>query len=115
MKKLVYILLVVFLFPFGEAWRGFAQNLDSLWKVYNNTAQPDTNRVKAIDAIAWSYKSNKPDTAIILAKQELALAVALIGVEGQTKAGKNRSCLKASPNEAPLNIRSRININLSVM
>ncbi len=51
-----------------------AQNLDSLWKVYNNTSQADTNRLKAIHKIAWSYSSNNPDTAIILAGQELKLA-----------------------------------------
>ncbi len=48
--------------------------MDSLWTVYNNMNQADTNRLKAIQDIAWSYRSNKPDTAIILAEQERHLA-----------------------------------------
>ncbi len=71
MKKLLYILLFVILNLFQHL---YAQNLDSLWKAYNNTTQPDTNRLKAIDDIAWSYNSNNPDTAIVLANEELKLA-----------------------------------------
>jgi tetratricopeptide (TPR) repeat protein len=54
----------------------FPQNktLDSLWSVYNNKSQADTNRLKAIDVLAWQLRINKPDTAIILAEQELNLA-----------------------------------------
>jgi len=52
----------------------FAQNLDSLWTVYNNKSQTDTNRLNAIHAIAKSYVGNSPDTAIILAEQELKFA-----------------------------------------
>jgi tetratricopeptide (TPR) repeat protein len=62
-------------------WRGaggeaFAQNkkLDSLTKIYNDKTQPDTNRLKARHKIANIYLYNNPDTAIVLAKQELALA-----------------------------------------
>src|ERR1700745_1994173 len=50
------------------------QKLDSLWKVYNDKTQADTARVNAIHNIARSYMNNKPDTAIILAEQELKLA-----------------------------------------
>ena len=65
MRFLKYI-LILFL-----SLSNYAQNLDSLWKVYNDKKQADTNRLKAIQAIAWSYKSNKPDTFIFLAEQEL--------------------------------------------
>lgn len=51
-----------------------AQNLDSLWKVFNNKALPDTNRLKAIDAIAWSYNGNNPDTTILLAEKQMKFA-----------------------------------------
>jgi tetratricopeptide (TPR) repeat protein len=53
-----------------------AQNkqFDSLWAIYNNKSQADTNRLKAIDYIAWSYVSNNPDTTIILAQEEVQLA-----------------------------------------
>jgi len=89
MRKPLYILLFsLLLLGEGLGMRAYGQNLDSLTKVYNNPAQPDTNRLKAINVIAWSYKSNNPDTAIVLAKQELALAVTLSEVEGQAKKGK---------------------------
>ena len=52
----------------------FSQNIDSLWKVYNNKAIADSNRLKAIQGIVSFYRDNNPDTAIILAGQELKLA-----------------------------------------
>ncbi len=48
--------------------------LDSLWAVYNNSAQSDTSRLKAIHDIARSYQNNNPDTAIIIAEREIQLA-----------------------------------------
>ena len=54
-----------------------AQNIDSLWKVYKNKAQVDTNRLEALNIIAWSYNGNNPDTAIILAEEEIAFANAV--------------------------------------
>ncbi len=51
-----------------------AQNSDSLWKVYNNTSQSDTNRLKAIYDIAWAYLYVNPDSAILLAEKQLQLA-----------------------------------------
>ncbi|MHB8260520.1 MAG: tetratricopeptide repeat protein [Bacteroidia bacterium] len=73
MKKLT-ILLLLFVMAREEA---ISQNkkLDSLCKVYNNKSQADTNRLKAIHAIAWFYRSNNPDTAIVLAEKELQLAI----------------------------------------
>jgi two-component system NarL family sensor kinase len=53
------------------------QKIDSLWTVYNNKEQPDTVRLLAIHIIASGYTNNNPDTAIILAQQELALAQAI--------------------------------------
>jgi len=70
-KKLGIILNSVFLI-FNSFC--FSQN-DSLWAVYQNKNEADTNRLKAIHAIAWSYIGNNPDTAIILAEQELQLAI----------------------------------------
>ena len=67
-RNLLFILLItIHLF-------GFGQNLDSLWKVYNDKSEADTNRLKAIDDIAWSYNTNNPDTARLLANEELKLA-----------------------------------------
>jgi len=51
-----------------------AQNIDSLWKVYSNKNQADTIRLQAIQKIAWSYVFNNPDTAFVLAQQELQFA-----------------------------------------
>jgi serine phosphatase RsbU (regulator of sigma subunit) len=47
---------------------------DSLWAVYHNTATADSSRLQAMNFIAQSFRSNKPDTAILLAGEELALA-----------------------------------------
>ncbi len=62
-----------------------AQNkkTDSLWSVYNSKAQPDTNKLKALHAIAWSLRNNNPDTAIILAEQELNLANSIPNENGK--------------------------------
>ena len=64
-------LLFIFIFP--QLW-GQNKKADSLWTVFKNKTQADTSRLKAIDAIAWSYRFNKPDTGVILAHQELELA-----------------------------------------
>ncbi len=54
-----------------------AQNIDSLFKIYNSIENNDTIRVKAIDEIAWSYRYTNPDSAILLANQQLQLATKL--------------------------------------
>jgi tetratricopeptide (TPR) repeat protein len=79
-KGLLFILLLIY------TSFSVAQNLDSLWKVYNDKGQADTNRLKAIDDIAWSYNNNNPDTAIILATEELKLAEATKQKNYQAKA-----------------------------
>ena len=52
----------------------YAQNIDSLTKIYHNQNQSDTNRLKAIYDIAWTFIYDNPDTAIILGNQQLQLA-----------------------------------------
>lgn len=73
MRKFNYILLFVMLSLFFQL-KSQENEIDSLWKVYKNTSQIDTNRLKAINTIARSFGSNNPDTAFILAKEELQLA-----------------------------------------
>lgn len=53
-----------------------AQNkiLDSLWRSYKNTAQPDSSRLKTLDAISFNYAFLNPDTGRVLAQQLIALA-----------------------------------------
>lgn len=71
MKKhsLFIILVICYCTSFAQT-----QLLDSLWKVYNNKSQADTNRLKAVHDIARNYININIDTAFILAKQELQLA-----------------------------------------
>ena len=59
------IILFVFL-----SFSGISQvKLDSLWKVWNDSNQSDTNRLKAIKEISWSgYLYSNPDSTILLAK-----------------------------------------------
>ncbi len=68
------LLLILILFLSTITKQFYAQNLDSLFKVYNDKTKPDTERLKAIDVIALSFKNNNPDTTIILAEQQLKLA-----------------------------------------
>jgi serine phosphatase RsbU (regulator of sigma subunit) len=50
-------------------------NYDSLWAIWNDKSQHDTNRIKAIDKLAWDkYLFTDPDSAIILAKIQFAMA-----------------------------------------
>lgn len=47
---------------------------DSLWKVWNDPAAQDTNRLKAIQALTWPMLSVDLDSALILANMELDFA-----------------------------------------
>ncbi len=47
---------------------------DSLWKVWRNTALPDSARLKAIGALSWKAVFEKPDSGIVLAGMQLDLA-----------------------------------------
>ena len=52
-----------------------AVNLDSLWGVWNDKSQPDTNRLEAMRKIAWDgYLFSQPDTAYHLAQQQYDFA-----------------------------------------
>ncbi|MGZ6539191.1 MAG: tetratricopeptide repeat protein, partial [Bacteroidia bacterium] len=70
MKKNL-ILLFIFL-----SFSGIAQvNLDSLWKVWNDSSRPDTIRLQAMQRICLKgYLYSKPDSAFVLGKQMLAFA-----------------------------------------
>jgi len=83
MKKRIrlYSACVCLLLFFSVA--SYSQNYDSLWRVYNNKSLTDSNRLKAIHLIAWSYTNNNPDTAIILSNIELEFANSI-----NTKKGK---------------------------
>jgi hypothetical protein len=47
---------------------------DSLWKVWNNPAEADTNRLKAIQGLTWPMLSVNLDSAYTLAKMQLNFA-----------------------------------------
>ena len=50
-------------------------NLDSLWGVWNDEPQSDTNRLKAMKKIAWDgYLFSQPDSALYFAGLEYELA-----------------------------------------
>jgi len=54
-----------------------AVNLDSLWGVWNDKSQPDTNRLKAMHKIAWNgYLYSQPDSTYYFAQMEYELAEA---------------------------------------
>jgi class 3 adenylate cyclase/Tfp pilus assembly protein PilF len=76
MKRFVLLLLILC------ASASHAINRDSLMVIWNNKSLHDTIRLNAIDKLAWSYISLNPDTAFVLAEQELELA-ANLGKETQ--------------------------------
>src|ERR1700751_3751372 len=71
MKKFYLGILFILLLISGICQN---QKIDSLRAVYNNKIQSDTSRLKALHAIAWGYCYTNPDSANILAKQELEFA-----------------------------------------
>ncbi|HXD92515.1 MAG TPA: tetratricopeptide repeat protein [Bacteroidia bacterium] len=76
--RLLYVFILFFL-----RLVSYSQNHDSLWSVYNNKSLSDTDRIKAIHIIAWSYTNNNPDTAILLANLELELANSIPSKKGK--------------------------------
>jgi tetratricopeptide (TPR) repeat protein len=69
MKNLLYLLLVI-------SFNGAAQvNLDSLWEVWNDPTQADTNKLEAMNEICWQgYLFNQPDSAFYFAQMQYDLA-----------------------------------------
>ena len=71
MKSCIYILIFC-CFLRTEAT---ALNLDSLWNIWNDESQHDTNRLQAIDDIAhYGYLFSNPDSAYYFAQLEYNLA-----------------------------------------
>jgi tetratricopeptide (TPR) repeat protein len=77
MRRIAALLLIVM----GAAHLAVAQSalpkatMDSLWSVWNNPKEADTNRLKAIHEMAWTgYMYIVPDSTIILANLELEFA-----------------------------------------
>lgn len=62
------------------------ENTDSLWRSWNDTGQPDTMRLKAIQSMAWSLLYSYPDSTYALAVRELAFAEKIGNRKWQAKA-----------------------------
>ncbi|MEX1187904.1 MAG: adenylate/guanylate cyclase domain-containing protein [Bacteroidia bacterium] len=74
MKK---ALLIIFSFPFLLAAQPNlpSEVADSLWNVWQDETQPDTNRLKAIKYFTWDgYLYTKPDSAFYYAQLEFDFA-----------------------------------------
>ena len=65
--------LILYLFISSVAFSQIIKT-DSLLSVYFDKNQVDTSRLKAINALAYSLKDNNPDSAIILANEQLKFA-----------------------------------------
>ena len=65
MQKLLIVFIALFI-----GFSSIAQpNLDSLWGVWNDKSQADTNRLKAMQSIAWDgYLYSQPDSAYYFAQ-----------------------------------------------
>jgi len=66
---------ILFLLTFLPVLSNAQVNLDSLWRVWNDEAQADTNRLKAIADINWNgYLFTQPDSAFYFAQLRLDFA-----------------------------------------
>ena len=71
MKKLLLIILI----SFSGICLSAQTNLDSLWGVWNEKAQPDTIRLQAMHKIAWNgHLFSQPDSAFYFAQMQYELA-----------------------------------------
>ena len=67
-----YLCLVSLLLSFSI--KAQEVNLDSLWGVWNDKTQQDTNRLKAMIDIAWDgYLYSNPDSAFYFAQMGMIL------------------------------------------
>ena len=74
MKFLKGILIILMMFSLSKL--NAQVNLDSLWSVWNDTLQEDTNRLNAIEKLAWDgYLYSNPDSAYLLAQLEYDFAL----------------------------------------
>lgn len=82
MRKLYALIL----FSGTVSFLAAQENTDSLWRSWNDTARPDTMRLKAIQAMAWSLLYSYPDSTYALAVRELAFAEKIGNRKWQAKA-----------------------------
>lgn len=68
------------------AYYGFAQNVDSLWKVANNKSNPDTARLSALYDLAWVFVYDNPDSTYAIAEQQMQLAKQIKNKKWEAKA-----------------------------
>ncbi|MDG2228385.1 MAG: tetratricopeptide repeat protein [Flavobacteriales bacterium] len=69
MKELLYILLLL------PGLTNAQTNLDSLWNIWNDSAQADTSKLKAMKEISWDgYLFADPDSAFYFAQLQLDFA-----------------------------------------
>jgi tetratricopeptide (TPR) repeat protein len=76
LSRIITIARIVFTSIILFSQTAFSQvNLDSLWTVWNDTSQPDTTRLKAMQDIAWDgYLFSQPDSAFNFAQLEYDFA-----------------------------------------
>ena len=71
-----YLCLLALLLSFSS--KAQEVNLDSLWTVWNDKTQPDTNRLKAMNDIAWDgYLYSQPDSAFYFAQMQYDFALSV--------------------------------------
>ena len=63
--------LITCLIFFSQTYAG---NNDSLWGIYNNAQNADSNRLEALDKIAWDLLYSNPDSTYIIGHRELEIA-----------------------------------------
>ena len=90
-------LLFIFLLSFGFVW-GQGKKLDSLWAVYKNKNEVDTNRLNAIYGIVCTIYNNTPDSALLLAEEQRShVLVRTANVTSSTRT-RTINCISSSIN-----------------
>jgi len=75
---------------------------DSLWAEWKNTAQADSNRLKAIDKLIWSgYLFTQPDSALYFAQLQYDLAEKSVNKEAMAAALSSQGVVFAIKGEFP--------------
>ena len=65
---------IIFIFAFLIfVCSGFGQNIDSLWKIFNDNTKSDTVRLNAIGKMTSYYLNSNPDSVILLVEKEMPI------------------------------------------
>ncbi len=75
MRNLLRLFLFCSIISFCSTANGQKSNRDSLWKVYSDSQQSDTNRLNAIELLIRTYLDTHLDSVILLGQKQAKFAL----------------------------------------